>query len=232
MRNYKLIALDLDGSLLSDKKEISPENLYWIQKAEAEGLIVAFATGRSRLYSECYWQVVSPTSPMVMANGVEVWENHQKLSSTHLLETEHAQRFITLAKDYGAQYWTSGSYLEEDLLKVGLYHDDLEVVSKLWQIVTDLDLVEVSSSAPNNIEINRKGVSKASGLAEIVAPLGIKPSEVVAIGDGLNDLAMIKWAGYGVSMGNAVEQVKEAADYITTSNEKNGVAKVIEYLLT
>lgn len=237
MHKYKLIALDLDGTLLNTSKEISDQNLHWIRQAEEAGLIVSFATGRGRNSSEPFWGAVSPKAPMVMTNGAEIWKNHDEVLSRHALPDEYVPRLIELAQEHGAQYWTVGDCTVEgnlgtgDCLKVGMYHHDLRIIDGLRDLVTTVGDFEVSSSARNNIELNRKGVTKAAGLSEVIGPLGIKPSEVVAIGDGLNDLAMLRWAGFSVAMQNAPDIVKEHADHITASNDEDGVAQLIQLLL-
>lgn len=92
--------------------------------------------------------------------------------------------------------------------------------------------LQMTNSSPVNIEINPAGVSKASGVAEVCKLLGIEMSEVVAVGDSLNDLAVIEAVGLGVAMGNAQEQVKEAADLIVASNNEDGIVEVIrEHIL-
>ncbi len=237
MSKFKLIALDLDGTLLNSDHEISEQNLRWIRRAEEAGLIVAFATGRGRQSSEPYWGAVSPTAPMVLANGAEVWKNHGELLSRHELSSAVVPELIALAKSHAAEYWIMGN-CEEDrhipgqgCLKVGMYHPDLKVISKLRELVSKYGQFEVSASAAHNIEINGQGVTKAAGLAEVTSLLGIKASEVMAIGDSMNDLAMIKWAGLGVAMENAAKVVKEAADYVTTSNDEDGVAQMIQLIL-
>lgn len=233
MFKYKLIALDLDGTLLDNNQEISGRNLHWIKKAEQAGLLVSFATGRGRSSSERYWSAVSPNSPMVMANGSEVWKNHGEILSRHVLSEDQVARLIDVAKEHGARYWTIGLDAEGSgaRMKFGMHHDDIETISKLRDQVTALGEFEVSGSAPTNIEINPKGVSKAAGLAEAIALLGIAPSEVVAVGDSRNDLAMLRWAGLGIAMENAEPIVKEAADDVTASNEEDGVAQVIRLVL-
>ena len=80
----------------------------------------------------------------------------------------------------------------------------------------------------NNIEVNALGVNKGIGLLKLGELLGIKREEIMACGDGMNDLEMIREAGLGVAMANAVQEVKDAADFVTDSNEKDGVAKAIE----
>jgi hydroxymethylpyrimidine pyrophosphatase-like HAD family hydrolase len=75
------------------------------------------------------------------------------------------------------------------------------------------------------------GVSKASGLAQLCARLGVRQSEVLAFGDGLNDREMLAWAGHGVAVANADDAVKDIADAVTGSNDEDGVAQVLERTL-
>jgi len=88
--------------------------------------------------------------------------------------------------------------------------------------------VVIVSSFRNNWEINAKGTDKGSALLRLGEFLGIRREEIMACGDSVNDIAMLKAAGLGVAMGNAETEVKEAADYITASNDEDGVAKAIE----
>jgi len=92
--------------------------------------------------------------------------------------------------------------------------------------------LQMTNSSPVNIEVNPENVSKATGVAEVCQLLGIDMSEVVAVGDSLNDLAVIEAVGLGVAMGNAQEQVKEAADLVIGSNNEDGIAHLIrEHIL-
>lgn len=79
-----------------------------------------------------------------------------------------------------------------------------------------------------NIEVNAAGVNKGTGLLHLGEMLGIRREEIMAFGDGKNDLEMLREAGFGVAVANAIDEVKEAADYITDTNENDGVAKAIE----
>lgn len=88
--------------------------------------------------------------------------------------------------------------------------------------------LEISDSLGMNLEINAPGVDKGNGLLRLGELLGIRREEIMACGDGNNDLAMIRKVGLGVAMANAVPEIKEAADYITLSNEEDGAAKAIE----
>lgn len=86
----------------------------------------------------------------------------------------------------------------------------------------------VTSSIPGNMEINKKGINKGRGLNKLCDNLNIKSDEVMAFGDGGNDIEMLKWAGCSFAMENAIEEAKAAAKYIADSNFNNGVAKEIE----
>ena len=86
-----------------------------------------------------------------------------------------------------------------------------------------------SSSLPNNIEINSPLATKGQALQDLCLRLGIAPDEVIAFGDGTNDLDMIRFAGTGVAMANADSKVKDAASYVTASNNEAGVALALRH---
>ena len=88
--------------------------------------------------------------------------------------------------------------------------------------------MEITSSIPNNLEINARGVTKGRGLLVLAETLGLSRSQVMACGDSGNDLTMIQNAGLGVAMANATPEVLAAADFVTASNNEDGVAKAIE----
>ena len=88
--------------------------------------------------------------------------------------------------------------------------------------------IEITGALPMNLEINAAGVNKGKAMIELGKVLGIPREEIMAFGDGNNDLKMLKEVGTGVAMENAIPSVKEAADYVTLSNDEEGVAKFIE----
>lgn len=90
---------------------------------------------------------------------------------------------------------------------------------------------EMTMSGAPFVEVMAAGVSKASGLAQLCARLGVNRSQVLAFGDGLNDREMLAWAGHGVAVANAEDAVKDMADAVTGSNDEDGVAQVLERLL-
>ncbi|MBF0710809.1 MULTISPECIES: Cof-type HAD-IIB family hydrolase [unclassified Gemella] len=90
------------------------------------------------------------------------------------------------------------------------------------------DEYEVAMSKPFFIEVNDKGISKGAALEFLCKKLGIDRSEMIALGDGLNDLSMIEFAGLGVAMANANQQLKSKADYISKTNDEDGFAYAVE----
>lgn len=88
--------------------------------------------------------------------------------------------------------------------------------------------LNVMRSKPFFLEFTEDGVNKGTSLNHLIQTLGIERSEVIAMGDGYNDVAMIEFAGLGVAMGNAPEEIKQLADYVTDTNMNDGVAKVVE----
>ena len=92
--------------------------------------------------------------------------------------------------------------------------------------------VDCFASSPEALEIVPTGVNKAAGLARVAAILGIPREETIAIGDGENDISMLRWAGLGIAMANAPENVKAAADVIAPACDEDGAAWAMEkYLL-
>lgn len=117
-------------------------------------------------------------------------------------------------------------------LKLVIRHPDLPLAD-IYAAVTDSGLegfAATLSGAPF-VEVMAEGVTKASGLEQLCAHLGIDRADVVAFGDGLNDVEMIEWAGHGVAVANAVPVLREAADEIAASHDADGVATIIERLL-
>ena len=93
------------------------------------------------------------------------------------------------------------------------------------------DSLSIYRSAPFFIEVMAQGIDKAASLDRLASSLGIKQEEVMAFGDGYNDLSMIEYAGMGISMANGVDGVKERANIITLSNDEDGIAYALNKFL-
>ncbi len=112
--------------------------------------------------------------------------------------------------------------------KIQALFANLDEQHRAWEeLEKNKDIVLVGSLG-YNIEVNAAGVDKGSGLIELGKLLGIQKEEIMAVGDGDNDIAMLKKAGFGVAMANAGDEVKAAADYVTGTNDEEGAAQAIE----
>lgn len=108
---------------------------------------------------------------------------------------------------------------------------DMTLKKEIRSAAEQIPNLYVTSSVPHYLEFAAGGASKQTALAHFLSFLDFSPSQVMAFGDGENDLEMITFAGTGIAMGNAVPQLKEAADYVTDTNDACGVAKAIEHFL-
>lgn len=122
-------------------------------------------------------------------------------------------------------------YTQTKIFKVA-YVNKPEVTTQLKaNLPVDMyDSFEVSSSVPQFVEFTQKGVTKAHALDLICEKMGISSMDIIAFGDEDNDLPMLAYAGFGVAMGNASQMVKAAADYVTATNDEDGVAVALTNL--
>lgn len=269
-QKIKLIALDLDGTLLTNEKKISPYTMEILEKAIEQGVIITIATGRPfmgipeelRTFQGIQYAMSSNGAKIInVANGDIIMEN--------LLPAELAMKMLEIGNHYDALqevYFEDQGYVDEDKMKhlekyhhnpnmweyfrttrkqvpdiISLAkekHQDMDKVQMLfadlserdaaWKEIEKVEGVTQVDSLGYNIEINSAGVNKGAMLLELGAMLGIKREEIMACGDGQNDIAMVQMAGLGVAMGNAKDSVKKVADYVTDTNEEQGVAKAIK----
>ncbi|WP_148361142.1 Cof-type HAD-IIB family hydrolase [Bacillus timonensis] len=239
MLPYRLLALDLDGTTLNDNKEITPSTSYWVNKAVENGVIVTFATGRGRQSAEVFRKELTLHSPMVFLNGAEIWKKPDDLLERHYLKRQDIIRLHQLATQTDSWFWgftedhmiRKPEWQDEDAngkwMKFGLLNNDVGVVKELKDELESWEHLEITQSADNNIEISTKGITKEYGIRKVCSLLKIELENVMAIGDSFNDLKLLTAAGLGVAMDNASPEVKNAADVITSSNEKDGVARAI-----
>ncbi|MFC4303868.1 Cof-type HAD-IIB family hydrolase [Cohnella boryungensis] len=238
---YRLLALDLDGTLLNDRSEISETNAEWVRHAVEAGVTVCASTGRGFKSALSIVEQLGLKTPMITVNGGEIWTKPHVLHRRTLLDVEKVMKLHALAERYPeVWYW---AYSTEDIynkerwagdttashwLKFGYYMEDTDILGEILKEIRTWEGLEISNSSPHNIEINPLGISKATALEEVCRMIGCEMSEVVSVGDSLNDIAAIRASGLGVAMGNAQQEVKLAADAVTGTNQEHGVAQVIQ----
>lgn len=239
-KEIKLIALDMDGTLLEDNHDVSEPTKEAIKQALAKGIHVVLSTGRSLATCYPYAEALNLPSYLITANGGEIYTADQELLEQHLLPTEIIESMWNLGKDTGVDMWmiaTDGVYRNDSVpenlkdhswLKFGCNTTDQNKLDFMIKELSHMKGLELTNSLPTNIEANPAGVSKAAALHFVCGRIGITMEEVMAVGDSLNDIKMIQESGVGVAMGNAQEAIKNVADFVTDTNNDNGVAKAIK----
>lgn len=265
MTMYKLIALDLDGTLLNARKEITTHTLETLMLAQEQGLRIALTSGRPARGI----QEVAETLKLREYGGFIIANNGGQIvdyaSNKVLYKKELDTSFYPLLYQYSIpQDFVILTYTETYVITEDASNEYVQYVSRnnklpvrqvrsfLEEIRTPrpkvlivgnsnkLALLEkkmqqdlegqlnVYRSEPFLLELLPLGIDKATGLRKLISQIGICREEIIACGDGYNDLSMIEFAGMGVAMENAQEVVKKEANYITASNEEDGVALAIE----
>lgn len=262
---YKMIVLDLDGTLTNDKKEITPRTKEALMQAQAAGVHVVLASGRPT-----YGIVPLAEELKLKENGgfILAFNGGKIIDCTNnevLFEQKLDEQLVPLlyqeAKQAGMEILTyqgeciaatnkDDKYVEHEAfinkMPIVQYDDFLNQlvypINKCLIVgdpspLHELELrlanelegkMEVYRSADFFLECVPLGIDKARSLDRLISSLGIQREEIIACGDGYNDLSMIRFAGLGVAMANAAEDIQSEADFVTLSNEEDGVAHVIE----
>lgn len=276
-QKYRMIAIDLDGTLLSPAGIVTDRTRSAIHRALSAGLLVCFATGRNWTESQTVLEAVSHYDTAVFVGGAMVVDTkkrvtlHRTLMQPQLAAevcgffeskglaalalqdqgTAGVDYLITgdLPMDKSTQDWVQvaqlgvhrfpllGHYSHEHTMRVGtialrkhaaMIERELRdafgnriVCHSLALMTYGVDVLEVFDPA----------VNKWQGLLHVAQHHGISPAEIVAIGDDVNDLPMIRQAGLGVAMGNARPQVQAAAKRVIGSNADDGLARFLEELV-
>lgn len=237
-KSIKLIAIDMDGTLLNDRHEISSENRKAIKEAEEKGVHVVISTGRTRMTCDDLVNSLSLQSYLITVNGSEIWDENGELVERKLLERSYIDQMWKLKQTHQTFCWAATvdhvwrdsfpeDFSQHEWMKFGFDIKDDQVRKIILDELSSNPNLEITNSSPTNLEINAAGVNKARAIEKVCNRIGITMENVLALGDSLNDLAMIKQAGIGVAMGNAQPTVKESADWITATNVEDGVAQAI-----
>lgn len=262
---YKLIVLDLDGTLTNKEKKITTRNKEVLLKAQENGVKLVLASGRPT------FGIVPLANELCMDqfggfilsyNGGEIinWETKETIYENvlpnkvlpTLYESARANdlTILTYDEEYIVTENPTDLYVEKEafLNKMNIrptndFLNDIPLPvakclivgdpEKLIPVEAELCLrlqgqINVFRSEPYFLELVPQGIDKAKSLEVLLAKTGMLREEMIAIGDGYNDLTMIKYAGMGIAMENAQEPVKKVAQYITSTNEEDGVAAAIE----
>lgn len=257
---YKLIAVDVDGTLLNSAGILTEETKKAITACVERGVIFSISSGRPIQGVEYLNKMLGLDLPFITYNGAMVVMGKSKeILYEQKLSSQNAKNIIELGKKFDTtiMVWMenklytnelndrTNKYKEiakvepiliddvDELIKNGvtkiLWYDEIEKIERYQSEVGKylFDSVNYHTSRPMFLEFVDINASKAIAMKRLGDHFGIEQSEMIAIGDGYNDLSMIEYAGLGVAMGNSKEAIKEKADFTTLSNDEDGVAHVI-----
>lgn len=268
MGKYKLLAIDIDGTLIKSDQTISPRTRTVLIHAQEQGVQVVITTGRPTFGAAPFadeLRLADFGSHVISFNGSEIhnWATKELIHSV-LLDKDIKPYIYDCAKQKGFQIlaYVGQNVVAEDpnneyvrfsstrnkmpIRTVQNFLTDTDNEQPKFLIVGDpeplhaLELemaanlkgkAEVYRSEPFFLEIVPYGIDKATGLSVLCTKLGISKDNIIAFGDGFNDVSMIEYAGVGVAMGNAQQILKNRADYITQSNEEDGIAIFLDKYL-
>jgi Cof subfamily protein (haloacid dehalogenase superfamily) len=274
----KLLALDIDGTLLNTRGELSPRNQAAIDEARARGVQIVLLTGRRFGSAYLLMQELKFDVPLIAHNGA-LTKDLKTLETHYLypLATETARELIELARESGVDLVCSVDEprgigkmviegISENNLSLQRYVDKYrDSVIEVADMITHLQhppiqimfsgrcspiddfILKLEDALGERVRLFKtrypgydltildavnQEASKGDSLARIASELGIAREEVMAIGDNHNDLTMLHFAGFGVLMANAEDELKTMGFMSTSSNEEDGVAEAIErYIL-
>jgi Cof subfamily protein (haloacid dehalogenase superfamily) len=261
---YRLIATDLDGTLLRSDDTLSRRTRQAFRAVTAAGAVHVAVTGRAVRRTRGILRILGYRGLAVCGQGAQVYDAAgDRLLTSMILDRNLAETAIgriqektgrlalAVSQDgldgemiYGPGYvqvegppataWADrpGELWSAPVNKVYIQHPELsdDALTRAAQAAVG-GLVTVVLAGAGVVEILPLGLSKATGLDLVARRIAVDASESIAFGDMPNDIPMLNWAGHGVAMANAHEELKAVADEITASNNDDGVATVLERLL-
>lgn len=266
---YKLICLDIDGTLLDDKKHLDKEVRQAVRGASEMGIQIVLASGRMPAGVELVEKKLGIDCIKICNAGTYVILGDQRFCAEYLLPRTMKLVYQEIADRNQVPLWIfqerewfvtgMDSHIEREIeiiqyqpkmadanLLAGQWEKDATGPNKLLiaanpekikliygqmkeQALPDID---IACSADTLIEIFPKGVTKQTALIKICDKLQINMEDTIAIGDQEVDLPLIEAAGVGIAMGNAIEELKQKADFVTKSNNEAGVAYALRHYLS
>lgn len=255
---YRMIAIDIDGTLLNDQYEIPPTTIETMNRAMSHCHLV-LCTGRALFSAKPLLAHFRRPLPLITDNGGTVWLPEKGIIVQHTLSRPMAAELLRFSRRHGLHIdFTTGDgiYVErldsalaaeyrkyfaipkqlDDLLQIHQLPVKITISGSPEQIDEAYEAVQRQftgkvqffRSGPHFIDFIALGVNKGLALKNLASRFGVEPAQTIAIGNYYNDLEMLRMSGLGVAVANAPEEVKRLADFVTDSNNDEGVRKVLE----
>ena len=246
--SIKMILLDLDGTLLRSDGSISDRSKQVLKSCQDRGIYVVFATARNWIGAERYIEEIQPDyeittgGTLIHRHGEQIYSCSLEMEDTNQIVRDliayNPKTEITVAVGR-LVFWNSLHISESEKLHKAVYNDYREPLSyKANKILAELPNYEIAEQIANKNHCRLQsyrgenwyafmpeGAGKVQAIKELAKILAISLDDIVAFGDDINDVEMLKMCGTGVAVANAVSQVQTIADSITLSNDENGVAE-------
>ena len=246
--SIKMILLDLDGTLLRSDGSISDRTKQVLRNCQDRGIYVVFATARNWIGAERYIEEIQPDyeittgGTLIHRHGEQIYSCSLEMEDTNQIVRDliayNPKTEITVAVGR-LVFWNSLHISESEKLHKAVYNDYREPLScKANKILAELPNYEIAEQiayknhcrlqsyrGENWYAFMPEGAGKVQAIKELAKILAISLDDIVAFGDDINDVEMLKMCGTGVAVANAVSQVQAIADSITLSNDENGVAE-------
>lgn len=243
------IFIDIDGTLMGHSQEALEKNLETINRVRTLGHMVFINTGRSTSYVPKVIALKDNFDGFIAGSGA-----HVKLGDIEL--THHIVSYSIVRKvcdffmkhnipgilegTHHMYYFSDIAYKKPDWIRL-----DENSVNEHIKEDTPIQKFSIDGTAPKELshflgtdcivlqhngyaEVTVTGLSKAVGIETVISHLGIPREQTIAIGDSMNDIEMIQYAGFGIAMGNAVDEIKDAADLVTDHVDNDGLSKALK----
>ena len=261
----RLLALDIDHTLLDHNRQIQPDNIPAVRAAVDAGLEVVLASGRFRPSMLGFESQLGLNGPVIVSNGAMVYDGEgnsllerfvdkdafdavyefAKANDAHLNVYTETELLFVNTGPWGEIYLKrlhsiapihalATDARKQDILKLMLADDPERIKEFRVQLneLLDLSKVNITESEPEYLEVLALGASKGNALEFLAGHLNVRQDEVAAIGDFLNDIEMVEWAGLGGAVANGHPNLLAIADVVVKSNDDGGVAQFIyDYVL-
>ena len=262
---YRMIALDLDGTLTNHDKQVTPLTREALLRAQDEGAVVVLASGRPTYgimpVADCL-ELETRGGYILAYNGGQIIDCRSgEVMYSKQLPDDILPVLYSYARSHGHALL---GYVGDEIVTESPFDEYVQeesrinrmAVRRVDNLLASIDRhptkllmtgdpaamaaaeeelaglvhgrIDVFRSAPFFVELVPQGIDKAQSLLRLLTRLGLTPQELMAFGDGYNDLSMLKFAGLGIAMANAAPEVRAEADWVTLSNEHDGVAHALE----
>lgn len=264
---YRLLCIDIDGTLLDDSRQIPWQVIKAIRRAAKQGLKVALITGRMPSATDFIAKELQVSCIFACNAGTYILKEGRCISAEYM-SADTMLELYEVIKGYGIPLWIfrneqwlvtgRDDFVKEETELVHYVPEiaDIEMLAAKWKKEKtgpnkvligakpetvksvyselkgiDIQNIDMACSSEYFLEIFPKGMNKGKALRLICEKEGIREEETIAFGDQELDIPMLEAAGVGIAMGNAIEELKQKADFITKTNNEAGIAYALDHYL-